>query len=97
MKHKMVNELQKFISHQLKIKALDSRLMIEKLILQIFFDRKLSYLLMTTSSQGHLAEEVLVVEEVTLGLRAMEEALMGPVFRQCQVVTWDMRTLHHHM
>ena len=35
---------------------------------------------MTTSSQGHLVEEVLAVEEVTLDLRAMEQALMGLVF-----------------
>ena len=35
---------------------------------------------MTTSSQGHLVEEVLAVEEVALDLRAMEQALMGLVF-----------------
>ena len=41
---------------------------------------------MMTSSQGHLVEEVLVVEkvlaveEVTLDLRAMEQALTGQVF-----------------
>ena len=35
---------------------------------------------MTMSSQGHLVEEVLAVEEVTLDLRAMEQALMGLVF-----------------
>ena len=41
---------------------------------------------MMTSSQGHLVEEVLVVEkvlaveEVTLDLRAMKQALTGLVF-----------------
>ena len=44
------------------------------------FNRKLRYLKMMTSSQGHLVEEVLAVEEVTLDLRAMEQALTGQVF-----------------
>ena len=56
------------------------KLNIALIIIEIFFNRKLRYLLMTTSSQGHLVEEVLVVEEVTLDLRAMEQALMGLVF-----------------
>ena len=38
------------------------------------------YLLMTTSSQGYLVEEVLAVEEVILDLRATAQALMGLVF-----------------
>ena len=56
------------------------KLNITLIIIEIFFNRKLRYLLMTTSSQGHLVEEVLAVEEVTLDLRAMEQALMGLVF-----------------
>ena len=56
------------------------KLNITLIIIEIFFNRKLRYLLMTTSSQGHLVEEVLAVEEVALDLRAMEQALMGLVF-----------------
>ena len=56
------------------------KLNITLIIVEISFNRKLRYLLMTTSSQGHLVEEVLAVEEVTLDLRAMEQALMGLVF-----------------
>ena len=56
------------------------KLNITLIIIEILFNRKLRYLLMTTSSQGHLVEEVLAVEEVTLDLRAMEQALMGLVF-----------------
>ena len=40
------------------------------LIIGKIFNRKLRYLKMMTSSQGHLVEEVLAVEEVTLDLRA---------------------------
>ena len=50
------------------------------LIIGKIFNRKLRYLKMMTSSQGHLVEELLAVEEVTLDLRAMEQALMGLVF-----------------
>ena len=51
------------------------------------------YLLMTTSSQGHLVEEILAVEEVILDLRATAQALMGLVFHPWQEVTWDMQQL----
>ena len=48
-------------------------------IVKVFPNRELRYLLMTTSSQGHPVEEVLVVEEGLLDLRATEQALMGLV------------------
>ena len=49
------------------------------IIVKVFPNRELRYLLMTTSSQGHPVEEVLAVEEGLLDLRATEQALMGLV------------------
>ena len=67
-------------------------------IVKVFPNRELRYLLMTTSSQGHPVEEVLVVEEGLLDLRATEQALMGLVLHPWQEVTWDMQhTLQQHM